>query len=37
MGRTSWILLQLVPEFHNVIVDATTARIAVSVITNLLQ
>ena len=37
MGRTAWILLQLVTECHKVIVDATAARIAVSVTTNLLQ
>jgi hypothetical protein len=34
VGRTPWILLQLVPEGHNVIVDATGGRIAVSITTN---
>jgi hypothetical protein len=37
MGRTAWILLQLVTECHKVIVDATAARIAVSVTTDLMQ
>ena len=30
MGRTPWVLLQLLPQFHNVIVDAAAARIAIS-------
>jgi hypothetical protein len=31
VGRTAWIVLQLVPKFHNVIVDTAAARIAISV------
>jgi hypothetical protein len=37
VGRTAWVRLQLVTEFHDVIVDATAARVAVSVAANLLQ
>lgn len=37
MGRTAWILLQLVKEFHNVIVDATAAGIGVPITTNVFQ
>jgi len=35
MGRTPWILFQLVSKVHNVIVDATGVRVAACITTNL--
>jgi hypothetical protein len=37
VGRTARIVLQLAPQFHNVIVDAATARIDSSVAANFFQ
>lgn len=37
VGRTAWIVLQIVPQFHNVIGDAAAARMAIFVTTNFFQ
>jgi hypothetical protein len=37
VGWTVWIVLQLVPEFHNVIIDAAVSGVPVSIAANFLQ
>ena len=37
VDRTVWIVLQLVPEFHNVIIDAAVSGVPVSIAANSLQ
>jgi hypothetical protein len=37
VGRTGWIVLQLVPEFHNVIVDTTVSGVPVFIAAHSLQ